>query len=145
MTERITQSMLDFAIERLNENSKCVYVQNNAYGWSQLALGMPNSGGCINTLSNGNSKKELYYQITFLLDWLRYEKNQKNHKASCKHIDDFNRFEGKQNRSVSSEYNGKYYCSGCRSYITKEEYEESIKPRSIDECREMTNIIEVLS
>lgn len=117
--------MLDFIIERMNENSKCFYEQNNAYGYSQLALAMPNSGGCINTLSIGNTKAELYYQVAFLLDWLNYEKDLTNHRKYCTHRDTFNRFGGKKDISVAHVYKDKIYCSGCRKTITENEFDKS--------------------
>jgi len=77
---RITQEMIDIAIDRLNKVSKCKYVSNNAYGYSQLSMQYPNSTG-ISDLSLGNTKSELYHQIHFLLDWISFENNEENHKV----------------------------------------------------------------
>lgn len=77
---RVTQKMLDIAIDHLNSISKCKYVSNNAYGYSQLAMQHPNSTS-ISNLSLGNTKAELFYQIQFLNDYLTFEKNKENHKV----------------------------------------------------------------
>jgi hypothetical protein len=117
MTFRITQAMLDSAIERLNETTKRQFVQNDAYGYSQLAISLPNSTG-ISTMSLGNTKKELYYQIHFALEVLSKMENQEYDMAKCKHED------RNYNNEVSSlirDYGtkGKKYCISCHKEFDK--------------------------
>jgi len=117
MSDRITQSDLDRVIKRLNDISKCRYAPNDAYGYAQLALQCPNSSG-ISNMSLGNTKSELYYQITFLLDWLSAEKNKANRKKSCEHFDNFNSRDEFRDRGLIYEYNHKndkktYCCISC--------------------------------
>ncbi len=109
---RVSQSMLDAAIKRLNESSKCRYIPNDCYGYAQLAVQMPNSSG-ISNMSLGNTKSELYYQIQFLLDWISKEHNKEYHVKSCKHFDDFNMRDEFRDRGLIHEYKGKYVCISC--------------------------------
>ena len=69
LTDRISQSQLDGAIERLQAVSKQEIKPYNCYGYSQL---MTNDGNTFYA-TLGDSKKELYYQIHFLLNWLELE------------------------------------------------------------------------
>ncbi len=74
MTERrISQSNLDGALEKLNAVSKNKIKPYNCYGYSQL---MTDNGNTFYA-TLGDSKKELYYQIHFLLDWLNLEMRKK--------------------------------------------------------------------
>lgn len=75
MGERITQSELDHAIERLNEESGVKINPYNCYGYSQL---MTDDGHAIEA-SYGDSKKDLYYQIQFYLQ-IQEAKRRNNEK-----------------------------------------------------------------
>ena len=86
MSDRITESMLSHAIDRLNNATNNHYTQNNAYGYSQLAIKLPNTTG-ISNRSLGNTKKELYYQIQFALDILSDLKNPRYDMNLCTHKD----------------------------------------------------------
>jgi len=126
--------MLDHAIESLNSHSKCEYVTNDAYGYSQLAVHEPNSVGCISNMSLGNTKKELYYQIQFALDWIRKENDPKNHKDFCRHRGELNYFEGTKDMSLIDEYKDEkkksveYQCRGCHKKFSQPEFEQSHEP-----------------
>ena len=63
MTDRITQAQLDFAIERLVNESGVDIQSNDCYGYYQL---MTNDGHALEA-TYGDSKKDLYYQIQFYL------------------------------------------------------------------------------
>lgn len=63
MTDRISQSQLDFAIERLVSESGLEIQNNDCYGYYQL---MTKDGHAIES-TYGDSKKDLYYQIQFYL------------------------------------------------------------------------------
>jgi len=122
---RITQSMLDNAIKRLNQVSKGRYVPNDAYGYAQLAIQVPNSSG-ISNMSLGNTKAELYYQICFLLDWLSKEQNKEYHRKSCLHFDNFNMRGEIRDRGLIYDYKGKYNCISCnRTKFTKEDFDKN--------------------
>ena len=128
MTERITDSDLQGALDRLNEVSKVNYVQNGAYGYSQLAHTLPSQGG-ISTVSNGNTKKELYYQIQFALDILHNEKESRLNKFNCRHRDEFNRFEGKRDCTMISEnVNHRFHCRACGQTVTEQDFKKSNIP-----------------
>ena len=79
MTYRVTQKMLDFAIERLQTHTKCKITTNDCYGYSQLAIELESGGIEMFDASHGDSKKDLYYQIQFCLDFLRKNKDKSNH------------------------------------------------------------------
>ena len=117
MTYRITQAMLDAAIERLNETTQRQFRQNDAYGYSQLAISLPNSTG-ISSISNGNTKKELYYQIHFALDVLEKMENPRYDMTKCKHQDTNSQNEVS---SLIRDYGtkGKKYCISCHKEFTK--------------------------
>jgi len=61
---RVSQSMLDQAIETLNEVSKAKVKPRNCYGYYQLSHAK--TGNDIFS-TNGCSKAELYYQMQFYL------------------------------------------------------------------------------
>ncbi len=133
MTERITDSDLERALKRLNDVSKVNYEFNNAYGYSQLAHTLPNSGG-ISTVSNGNTKKELYYQIQFALDILHNDKESKINKFNCRHRDEFNRFEDKRDCSMiyvikdDKKKTTRFYCRACGQDVTELDFKKSKIP-----------------
>ncbi len=129
---RITQSMLDQAIERLNEVSKIHIVSNDSYGYAQLAFRLPNSTG-ISNLSLGNTKAELYYQITFLLDWLSAESKKSNWQKNCTHFDNFNGRSEIRDRGYLHKYIGKIICSSCNKIdFNENQYNENHKPMDIN-------------
>lgn len=70
MSDRITQSQLDKAIERLAEVTGLPITTYNAYGYSQLAVKVEGGGISMFSATYGDSKKDLYYQIEFALDVL---------------------------------------------------------------------------
>lgn len=79
---RITQKMLDNAIARLQAESNFKIVTNDCYGYSQLAAQYPNSTAERDLASSlGDSKKDLYYQIHFLLDWLSIQNDPTFHQV----------------------------------------------------------------
>ena len=118
MTYRITQKMLDDKIELLNDLSNHRHFkQNDAYGWSQLAISMPNTTG-INTVSLGNTKKELFYQIEVALSIMQYMKNPDYDMKKCKHTGDHD--ESKP-LDLVRDYGskGQKYCISCHKEFTK--------------------------
>ena len=70
---RITQNMLDGALERLARTSKVSIKTNDCYGYSQLMT----SDGYSLYSTQGDTKKDLYYQIQFYLDMKEAEKRLK--------------------------------------------------------------------
>jgi hypothetical protein len=70
---RITQNMLDGALERLVRTSKVSIKTNDCYGYSQLRT----ADGYDLTATYGDTKKDLYYQIQFYLDMKEAEKRLK--------------------------------------------------------------------
>jgi hypothetical protein len=68
----VTQSMLDHAIDRLVEVSKVTISNNDCYGYYQLRS--KNGSDIHATL--GDTKKDLYYQISFYLEMKALECNQ---------------------------------------------------------------------
>ena len=74
--------MLNGAIERLNDITKCQYIPNDCYGYSQLAMKLPETSGAISSIyaAQGCTKKELYYQIHFYLDLIGKESKKENHQ-----------------------------------------------------------------
>ncbi len=119
MGERITDSDLRRVIESLNSVSKVKYVQNDAYGYAQLAAHVPSSAGCISNMSLGNTKKELYYQIQFCLDWIGKEQNKSYHNALCVHYDNFNSPSEFRDRGLVHEYDKKITCGSCGKKFDK--------------------------
>ena len=70
---RITQNMLDGALERLVRTSKVSIKTNDCYGYSQLMT----ADGYSLDATLGDTKKDLYYQIQFYLDMKDAEKRLK--------------------------------------------------------------------
>ena len=68
---RITQSMLDHAVDRLVEVSKVTISNNDCYGYYQLRS---KDGQDIHA-TLGDTKKDLYYQIQFYLQMKSLERN----------------------------------------------------------------------
>jgi len=73
---KITQRMLDLKIEELQKLSKCKIITNNPYSYFQLAIKL-NHGISMFGSTLGNTKKDLFYQIQFLIDWLKHEDDHK--------------------------------------------------------------------
>ena len=78
MALRITQNMLDGALERLVRTSKVSIKTNDCYGYSQL---MTADGHGLNA-TLGDTKKDLYYQIQFYLDMKEAENRLKEKDGS---------------------------------------------------------------
>lgn len=135
--------MLDFKLAALNDNSKCVYTIGSSYGYYNLEKKSMQTTG-ISMISQGNTKKELYYQLCAILDVRRAEKFDKiDFKENCQHLDTFNThsFKDNEKRDMSHirEYEGKFYCLTCgKNDFTKKEYDNSHKPRT----RQQLNKIE---
>lgn len=73
MTDRITQTQLDKAIELLVSSSGVAIEKNDCYGYYQL---MTKDGHAI-TATEGDSRKDLFYQIQFYLQ-MQSEKRRLN-------------------------------------------------------------------
>ena len=71
---KITQTMLNRAIERLVEESKTTIESYNCYGYSQLRS---HTTGSVIESTLGDSKKDLYYQIQFYLQMKDVERQLK--------------------------------------------------------------------
>jgi hypothetical protein len=143
MTWRVTDSMLESMIEQLNDISKCRYALNGSYGHVGVCKKSMECTG-ISDLTTGNTKKELYYQLSAILDWHSFEKRSKaDYIKNCTHHDVFNIHHMKEKKNVShiheyEEKGEKYFmCITCQKKFTKQEYEKSKKPKSADELREM--------
>jgi len=150
LSERITDSDLERALKRLNDVSKVNYEFNNAYGYSQLAHTLPSEGG-ISTVSNGNTKKELYYQIQFALDILSNEKQKRFNKFNCRHRDEFNRFDGERDCTmiyVSKDDKRKtttYHCRACGQNVSQQAYEKSKIPITYEAIKKEVELLQVRS
>jgi len=148
MTWKVTDSMLEDMIENLNEISKCRYQLGHSYGMVHLEQASMECTG-ISIVSQGNTKKELYYQLQTLFDWLSKEKRSKmDYIKNCTHHDVFNIYMGqfkngaKHNVSHIQEYERtlgkgknkkteKYYeCMTCKKELSKDVYDASIVPKS---------------
>ena len=149
MTERITSRMLSFALERLNAGTKCKYKIGSSYGYYNLERASMECTG-IDSISMGNTKKELYYQIQTFLKIKEAEKNRKaDFIKNCTHHDVFNLHYLKDNDMVNhahifkSEIKKKYQklityqCLTCKKFFRKSEYEENQRPKSRDELIKM--------
>ena len=145
MTERITSRMLSFALERLNAGTKCKYNIGSSYGYYNLERASMECTG-IDSISMGNTKKELYYQIQTFLKIKEAEKNRKaDFVKNCTHHDVFNLAFVKDSEKVNAGHISKfgsvsksyYECITCRKSFTKSEYEENQKPKSRDELIKM--------
>jgi hypothetical protein len=141
LTERITDSMLESMVEQLNDISKCRYQIGHSYGMVHLEKCSMECTG-ISMLSQGNTKKELYYQLRTLLDWHSFEtRSKQDYVDNCTHLDVFNihTFKKGEKRNVSHirEYEGKYTCSTCKKEFTEKQYKLNIVPKSADQLRKM--------
>lgn len=140
MTFRVTDSMLENLVERLNDISKCRYRLGGSYGYTSLEKCSMECTG-ISMVSQGNTKKELYYQLQLLFDWLNHEQNDvMDYIKNCTHHDVFNLHSIKNEKIDAShirEYEGKYTCLTCKKEFTKQEYEKSIIPKSAKQLRGM--------
>ena len=145
MTERITSRMLSFALERLNAGTKCKYKIGSSYGYYNLERASMECTG-IDSISVGNTKKELYYQIQTFLKIKEAEKNRKaDFVKNCTHHDIFNLHYLKDNDMVNHGHIFKYelkgttvyQCLTCQKFFSKSEYEKNQKPKSRDELIKM--------
>jgi hypothetical protein len=133
--------MLDFQLEVLNDHSKCRYQIGGSYGYSNLELCSMETTG-IRSISMGNTKKELYYQLLTLNEIRSQEKrNKTDYVRNCTHLDTFNlhSFEKNEKRDMGHirEYNGKFTCLCCRKSFNEFAYMENHKPRSAQELRDL--------
>ncbi len=137
--------MLELLIDQLNDISKCRYSLGGAYGGVNLQKKSMECTG-ISMLSDGNTKKELYYQLQMLLDWHSYEKRSKaDYVKNCTHHDIFNLHSFKEGEKRQSshinkyeEKGSKYYqCITCNKKVSKAVYEASRIPKSHDELKNM--------
>ncbi len=133
--------MLDFQLEILNDNSKCRYRIGSSYGWVNLELCSMETSG-IKSISNGNTKKELYYQLLTLNSIRSEEKrNKSDYVKNCTHLDVFNlhSFKNGEKRDMGHihEYNKKYTCICCRKSFKEKDFIENHKPRSAQELRNL--------
>ena len=139
--------MLESLLKQLNNISKCRYQIGHSYGLVHLEKCSMECTG-ISIVSQGNTKKELYYQLNTLLEWYNFEKRA-NHDyvKNCTHHDVFNlhsfKPNEKRNNSHIHEYNGEYVCITCNKKFTKEQYEQSIIPKTVEQLRDMR--VEVLN
>ena len=141
MTFRVTDTILEGLVKQLNDISKCRYQLGHSYGMVHLEKASMECTG-ISMVSQGNTKKELYYQLRTLLDWHSFEQRSKaDYVKNCTHHDVFNvhHFKDgkKENVSHIREYKGKYQCITCKKIVSKKEYEQSIIPKSAEELRKM--------
>ena len=141
LMERITDRMLRFSLERLNDQTKCRYQIGRSYGYYHLERASMECTG-IDSVSMGNTKRELYYQIQTHLKIQEAEKNRKaDYIKNCSHYDVFNIHHIKEGEKVKAghifeyELKGKtvYQCITCQKFFTKSEYETNQKLKSHDE------------
>ena len=141
MTFRVTDSNLESMVKQLNDISKCHYRLSGSYGKTDLEKNSMECTG-ISMLSQGNTKKELYYQLRMILDWHSFEtRSIQDYVKNCTHHDVFNihnfQKDEKRNESNIREYKGKYICLTCQKEFSKKEYEKSIIPKSVEQLRKM--------
>ena len=138
---RITQKMLDFQLEVLNDHSKCRYQIGSSYGHMNLELCSMECTG-IKSISMGNTKSELYYQLLTLNSIHSEERTNKvDYVKNCTHLDTFNinHFEGEK-KDVSHIYKnpkGENICLCCKKVVSEAVSIESHKSRSSDELRKL--------
>lgn len=141
MNWNVSNSMIESVLKQLNDISKCRYQIQGSYGKLNLEKCSMECTG-ISNLSQGNTKKELYYQIRMILDWHSFEtRSRMDHVVNCVHHDVFNLHTfnkgEKRNESHIREYNEKYVCITCKKEFTKEQYKKSIIPKSVKQLRKM--------
>lgn len=141
MTFRATDKMLESMIGQLNDASKCKYELGHSYGQVHLYKKSMECTG-ISNISIGNTKKELYYQLRVLLDYLRTEETQvQDYVKNCTHHDVFNIHSIKEGEKTDAsnihEYKGKFECMTCRKEFTEKEYIKSKIPKSREQLRKM--------
>lgn len=75
MTDRITQTQLDYALERLNSVSKRKY--KLSYAYNRIALHVYEKGTSINEItSHCHTKREMYDIIHGILTYLSFENKE---------------------------------------------------------------------
>jgi len=143
--ERITDRMLHFSLERLNDDTKCRYQIGRSYGYYHLERASMECSG-IDSVSMGNTKRELYYQIQTHLKIKEAEKNRKeDYIKNCSHYDVFNIHYIKDNEKVKAghifkyESKGKtvYQCITCKKFFAKSEYETNQKLKNRKQLLEL--------
>ena len=141
MTFRVTDSMLESLVEQLNDISKCRYQLGHSYGRVHLEKCSMECTG-ISMISQGNTKKELYYQLLTLLDWISHEKRDKaDYTKNCTHHDVFNIHHIEEGEKIDAGHINKYgdeiQCVTCKKTFNEKEYEENHIPKSREELRKM--------
>jgi hypothetical protein len=137
--------MLENLIESLNDISKCRYTLGGSYGRVSLQkMSMECTG--ISMISEGNTKKELYYQLQTLFNWKSAEKRSKmDYIKNCTHHDVFNlhSFDKNEKRDESHirdyERKGKtvYECITCKKQVSKDVWTKSHIPKDVETLRKM--------
>lgn len=136
---RITEKMLQYQLDILNDGSKCRYQIGSSYGRMNLEkCSMQTSG--ISSVSMGNTKAELYYQLQTLLSVRSSEKRDKiDYVKNCLHMDTFNLHSFKDNEKremthirESTDLDGKfvYTCYTCHKKVSKAVAENCLIPRT---------------
>ncbi len=146
MTQRITDKMLELQVEILNDWSKCRYRLGSSYGHVNLELCSMQTTG-IRSISLGNTKAELYYQLVTLNEIHSQEQNNKvDYVKNCKHLDTFNisSFKDDEKRDMShiresTDLNGKfvYTCYTCHKKVSKAVAEFCQVPKTRNELRSL--------
>jgi len=140
---RITEKMLDYSIERLNDVSKCKYQIGSSYGYYNLEKRSMMCTG-ISNIATG-SKREIYEIIHSYLK-IRYEENnsKEDYVKNCTHLDIFNLHSIKESDFVDNGHiyryqdkgNFVYCCMTCgKSDFTEKEYHENHKKRTLKELQ----------
>ncbi len=134
---RISQQMLENKIDQISNIMGIRFVPNFCYGAYGVQILCPNTAGGVRDFIGLGTKSETWYAIDTAINALSltdYAKAKKDLISSCRHRDEFNRFEGKQNQSVMHEHTDKkgiksYWCSGChRSDLTIADMKKSCQP-----------------
>ncbi len=139
MTFRVTEKMLQYQLEALNDGSKCRYQIGSSYGRMNLEKCSMQTTG-ISSVSMGNTKAELYYQLQTLLSVRSSEKRNKiDFVKNCLHMDTFNlhSFKDDEKREMShiresTDLDGKfvYTCITCKKQVSKKMAEFCQIPRT---------------
>jgi len=135
---RVSQKMLEDKIDQISDIMGIRFVPNFCYGAYGVHILCPNTAGGVRDFIGLGTKSETWYAIDTALSALDLTngKASKYLISSCRHRDEFNRFEGKQNQSVMHEHTDKkgaksYWCSGChRSDLTIADFEKSSVPQT---------------
>ena len=106
---KITQFMLDNALEQLVKTSKVFIKINECYGYYQLT-----TKDNKNINSSRRTKKDLYFQIQFYLDMRKAENKFQEENRKIKKF---------KSKSCSECFNLKMYCPSCAKINAEREIE----------------------